>query len=94
MYFNILFNFMIDQPLETPKHYLSEAYIREVLNFIEYAPPRRLSKGIRNIFLIYLLEDIGQPNDFTDTVGDLLFLFEFLDASEKEAKLQGFAEVV
>ena len=67
----------------------SDEFTRDMKKFMEWVPPRRLHRRVLHMFLMYLQEDAGLPDDFKDTVTDLYFLFEFLDQADKEMRLQG-----
>lgn len=68
---------------------LSETLLREFSNFLEAVPARRLSRGLRNVFIAYVREEmnIGFQLFFDDFVRDLDLLFDLLDVIEDEYKL-------
>lgn len=71
----------------------SERLVRELVRFLEYAPPGRLRKNRRKMFLLYLsYEQEDLPLDFDDYILDLYGLLEFLDTAEEETR--GVWEVV
>jgi hypothetical protein len=64
---------------------------KELINaleiFIEYAPPRRLSRNLRKMFFLWLdHEKDGLPFEFEDFIIDLYFLFDFMDVAIEESK--------
>lgn len=60
--------------------------IQELEIFLEYVPPARLSRKLRNLFLeflpVYVKDSV--PNDLEELTGDLYFLLEFLDKAGEE----------
>jgi hypothetical protein len=74
--------------VKLPEHSrLNKKLIKEFDNFLEYAPPERLSRNLRNMFLMYLShEQDGLPNNFKDTIIDFYLLLEFLDNSAEELR--------
>ena len=75
-------------PAISPQIPFSDEFTRDMKKFMEWVPPRRLHRRVLQMFLMYLQEDAGLPEDFKDTVTDLYFLFEFLDQADKEMQLQ------
>ncbi len=61
---------------------ITEAMLLELENLLEFVPASRLSKSLRNMFLLYLTME-QYPNDFKQQTEDLYFLFSFLDALEE-----------
>jgi hypothetical protein len=60
---------------------ITKKIIRELETLLDFVPPARLSRELRNMFLSYLYyEREVLPNDFGETVADFQFLFEFLDS--------------
>jgi hypothetical protein len=59
----------------------SKSIIKELETFIEYVPPQRLSRNLRNLFLEFLPFYIKHsvPTNFETITTDLHFLLEFLD---------------
>jgi hypothetical protein len=55
--------------------------LKDLEEFIEYVPPQRLSRNLRNLFLeflpIYIKHSV--PTNFEIITTDLHFLLEFLD---------------
>ena len=77
--------------VKLPEHSkLNKKLIKEFDSFLEYAPPDRLSRNLRNMFLFYLsYETDGLPVNFSDTIIDFYLLLEFLDNSAEELKEVG-----
>ena len=74
--------------IKLPAHSLiNKKIIRELDTLIDFTSPGHLSKNIRNIFLIYLYHQKDLlPHDIGDTIEDVQFLLNFLDAVEEETK--------
>lgn len=69
---------------------VSKRIVNELDNLIEYVPVTRLSRNLRDLFLLYLanVED-GLPMGFDEFPTDFYFLLQFLDIIEEEMALQG-----
>jgi hypothetical protein len=64
---------------------ITKKIIRELETLLDFVPPARLSRNLRNIFLSYLYyEREVLPDDFGETITDFQFLFEFLDSMERK----------
>ena len=63
---------------------INKKIIRELDVLLEFAPPARVSRTIRNIFFSYLYyEKDCLPRDIGETIMDVQFLLDFLDTSSK-----------
>jgi hypothetical protein len=76
--------------VKLPEHSrLNKKLIKEFDNFLECATPGKLSRNLRNMFLIYLShEQDGLPNNFKDTIIDFYLLLEFLDTIGEEVSYE------
>ncbi len=67
---------------------LNQTIIKELDVFLEVVPAERLSRGLRDLFLIALAQEpdilLGWP--FEKMPEDLFFLLQFLDAAAEELK--------
>jgi hypothetical protein len=71
--------------IRLPKHCrLTKRLILETDELLEYVPPERLSRNLRNLLLSYLDCEKDHPLYFEDLVVDLYFLFQFLDVATDE----------
>lgn len=62
-----------------------EHLVAEVMRFIEYHPPSRVSRNLGRMLLQYLtLDDATENLFFKDLIYDLEGLFELLDALQTE----------
>ena len=63
---------------------------KELEALLDYHPARRLSRGLRSLFMDYLITNgqLGEfnelPSYFDDLVYDLNALLEFLDVADEE----------
>jgi hypothetical protein len=65
---------------------ITKKIIRELEIFLDFVPPERLNRNLRNIFLSYLYyEKDFLPDDFDETITDFQFMFQFLDSIERKA---------
>lgn len=66
---------------------INKKILRELDVLLDFAPPRRVSRNVRNIFLSYLYyEKDCLPDDIGDIIMDVQFLLEFLDETSDELK--------
>lgn len=73
--------------IKLPAHSkINKKIICELDTLIDFTSPGRLSKNIRNIFLTYLYHQKDLlPHDIGDTIEDMQFLLNFLDAVEENS---------
>lgn len=65
---------------------LNKELVQKFAGFLEYANPAALSKNLRNLLLLYLMnEDDLPPAEIQEMLPDLYELFQLLDASEETA---------
>jgi hypothetical protein len=69
------------------KHELTPELKEAYLQFLQSTPPSRLSRGLRHIFLDYLVyHHQWLPLDFHEILLDLNKLFDLLDHAARETK--------
>ncbi len=69
-----------------PKNkFISDGLTEQFARFVEYAPPGRFSRNLRQLLLWYLIYEEEAPAfDMQELATDLAQLFELLDAAEDE----------
>jgi hypothetical protein len=68
----------------------SKALIKDLETLLECVPAGRLCRSLRKMFMLYIFyEKDGLPVRLEETIIDLYFLFEFLDAAEDELAKSG-----
>lgn len=64
---------------------LNQKIINELESLIEYVPPKRLGRALRNMLLVYMsYEQDKISSEFDDLILDLYHLFNFLDTVSDE----------
>lgn len=65
-----------------PVQQLSPTLKKAFIEFLEYTPPERLRRNLRNMLLYYIIyEQEALPIEMEDLLCDLLNLFRLLDAA-------------
>lgn len=66
---------------------INKKILRELDVLLDFAPPRRVSRNVRNVFLSYLYHEKDcLPRDIGETIMDIQFLLDFLDTSSEVLK--------
>ncbi len=58
---------------------LTPEMIAQCDDFISFIDPQRLSRGIRHLFMFYLIHEQDRPPGQEALMEDLKYMFEFLD---------------
>jgi hypothetical protein len=66
---------------------INKKILRQLDVLLDFAPPGRVSRNVRNIFFSYLYyEKDCLPEDIGDILMDVQFLLEFLDETSEELR--------
>jgi hypothetical protein len=68
--------------------YINKTLLNELDSLLGFVSPEELSRHLRQVFMVYVHHEHELlPPDFDRMTDNFYFLFEFLDAAEREKKM-------